>query len=149
LGRPGRPRPAARLLIADDYDAYLLAGDETALPAIARRLEEMPPGAPALVLIEVADQAEQRHLPTAANAAITWLFRNGTPPGRSTLLQDALQSATLPRGDVHAWIAAEIETARTLRRYMIEQAGFDRSQIRAAGYWRLGEQGAHTRLDEE
>jgi NADPH-dependent ferric siderophore reductase len=141
--------PRGSLLIPDDYDAYLLAGDETALPAIARRLEEMPPGAPAMVLIEVADAAEQRHLPSAANAAVTWLFRNGTPPGKSTLLEDALRSAVLPSGDVHAWIAAEIETARSLRRYLIEHARFDRSQIRAAGYWRLGEQGAHSRLDEE
>ena len=67
--------PRGSFLAPDDYDAYLLAGDETALPAISRRLEEMPPGVRAIVLVEVADRHEERHLPTAANASIVWLHR--------------------------------------------------------------------------
>jgi NADPH-dependent ferric siderophore reductase len=141
--------PRGSTLIAEDYDAYLIAGDESALPSIARRLEEMRPGTPAIVLIEVADEAERRHLPTAANAAITWLFRRGAPAGRTSLLADAVRGLTLPRGDVHAWIAGEIDTARTLRRILIEQRRMSRAQIHAAGYWRLGAEGAHARLDEE
>ena len=47
--KPGRRLgiggPRGSVIMADDYDAYLLVGDETALPAIARRLEEMPPRA--------------------------------------------------------------------------------------------------------
>ena len=47
--------PRSSVLMPDAYDAYLLVGDETALPCIARRLEELPPGARAIALIEVAD----------------------------------------------------------------------------------------------
>jgi len=140
--------PRGSMLIPEDYDAYLLAGDESALPAIARRLEEMRPGTPAVVLIEVADAAEQRHLPTAAQAAVTWLHRNGAPAGTTSLLADALRAQKLPSGDLHAWIAGEIETARTLRAMLMEQAGLVRAQIHAAGYWRIGEAASHTRLED-
>ncbi len=132
----------------DDCNGLLLVGDETALPAIGRRLEEMTPGVSAFVLVEVADAREERHLPTAANARIVWLHRNGAPAGASSLLERALQAQALPSWNIHAWLAGEIETARRLRRYLIEQ-GLPRERIRAAGYWRLGEPGAHARIDDD
>ena len=138
--------PRGSFLTPDDYDTYLLAGDETALPAIARHLEELRAGIPAVVLVEVADAAEERHLPTAANASITWLHRNGAPAGTTTLLDQALRDLQLPEGDTYAWIAAEVDTARRLRRYLVEEEGFLRDQVRAAGYWRLGSVGEHTVL---
>jgi NADPH-dependent ferric siderophore reductase len=140
--------PRGSILTPDDYATTLLAGDETALPAIARHLAEMQPGARVLALIEVADPAEERHLPTAGNAIITWLHRNGAPAGTTPLLHQALRNLTLSSTDTYAWIAAEIETARTLRRHLIEERNFARDQIRAAGYWRLGEEGAHTTLSD-
>jgi NADPH-dependent ferric siderophore reductase len=141
--------PRGSYLAPDDYDTYLLAGDETALPAIARYLEEMRPDARALVLIEVADRSEERQLPTAANAAIIWLHRDGIAPGTPTLLEQALGNLMLPRVDVFAWLAGETETVRRLRRYLIEEQGLSRNQLRAAGYWRIGEAGAHARLDDD
>ena len=139
--RGSRPTP-------DDCDSFVLAGDETALPAIARHLEEMRPGVRALVLIEAADRREERHLPTAANASVTWLPRDGVPAGRSNLLERALRELKLPTGDTYAWLAAEIETTRRLRRHLLEKEGLTRDQVRATGYWRLGEAGAHGRLDD-
>ena len=139
--------PRASLLTPDDYDTYLLAGDETALPAISRHLEELRPGVRAFVLLEVADGAEERHLPTAANAAIHWLHRAGQPAGTTTLLEDALRHLQLPQGDTYAWIGAELATARKLRRHLVEEEGLAREQIRAAGYWRLGAAGEHVVLD--
>jgi NADPH-dependent ferric siderophore reductase len=123
-------------------------GDETALPAMSRFLEEMAPGVRALVLIEAADAREFRKLPSAANAEITWLYRDGSPAGQSGLLETALRALMLPDGATHAWLAGEIETVRRLRAYLLAEEGFSKSQIRAAGYWRLGEAGAHTRLED-
>ena len=140
--------PRGSLLIPDDYDAYLLVGDKSALPAIARRLEEMAPGAVVFALIEVGDRREERHLPTAANARIDWLYRDGADAGAATALELALQTLELPSGDIHAWIAAEIDVARRLRRRLIDERGFPRSQIRAAGYWRKGEAGVHARIED-
>ena len=140
--------PRGSLIVPDDYDAYLIAGDETALPAIARRLEEMQAGVLALVFIEVDSRDEERHLPTAANARIIWLSRNGVAAGQTSLLLDAISATALPEGDVHAWVATEIATARALRHFLVEQAGFSRADIRAAGYWRLGAAGAHERVED-
>ena len=139
--------PRGSLIIPEDYDAYLLMGDETALPAIARRLEEMSPGACAIVFIEVADRHEERHLATAANADVTWLHRNSKPAGISGLLEAALQSLELPSGEIHAWVACEIETARRLRNYLTEVAGLPRRQVKAAGYWKMGDAGVHGKID--
>jgi NADPH-dependent ferric siderophore reductase len=141
--------PRGSLLIPDDYDAYLLVGDETALPAISRRLEEMPPGTRVQVVIEVADRDEERHLPTAASAQIIWLHRDSMPEGTAVLLEEGLKSLTFPKGDIHAWIAGEIEVARRLRHYLIDERGFSRNQIKAAGYWRRGVPGAHTKIGDE
>ena len=140
--------PRGSFLVPEDFDAYVLVGDETALPAIARRLEEMRAGTRAIVLIEVADRKEERYLPTAANASITWLHRNGIPAGGGTLLERALESTTLPKGDIHAWLAGEIDTIRRLRTHLVETRGLPRDQVRAAGYWRIGESNSHARLED-
>ncbi len=145
--RLGVAGPRGSMLIPEDYAAYLLAGDETALPAIARRLEEMHPGTRALVLIEIADAAEERHLPTAANAEIMWLHRRGAEPGTTRLLDEALWSARLPAADLHAWIAGEIDTVRRLRTQLIER-GLARPDIRATGYWRLGHADSHGTIED-
>jgi NADPH-dependent ferric siderophore reductase len=139
--------PRGSLIIPEDYDAYLLIADETGLPAIARRLEEMAPGTGVVVIIEVADRHEERHLPTAANAHITWLRRNGKPTGLSGLLETAIEALTLPSGEIHAWIACEIEVARRLRNHLTEVRGLPRTQIKAAGYWKIGAAGAHDKID--
>ncbi len=134
--------PRGSTLIPDDYAAYLLVGDETALPAIARRLEELRPGQRAHVLIEVADAAEERPLATAADASIAWVHRGGGG-------LDAALDAILPaERDVHAWIACEIETARRLRARLVEVHGFDRAQIKAAGYWRVGDADGGGRIED-
>lgn len=139
--------PRGSLLVPEDYDTYLLAGDETALPAIARRLEEMQPGARAIALIEVENRDEERHLPTAANASIHWLHRNGRPAGQPELLERTLRSVRLPDGDTHAWLAGEIDTIRRLRTHLIEDRKIPRTDIKAAGYWRTGLAGAHGKID--
>ena len=140
--------PRSSFLLPDDYNTYLFTGDETALPAIARHLEELPPGTRALALIEVAGPLEERHLPTAANATIQWLHRGATQASRSTLLMQALKTLELPPGDTHAWLAGEIETVRAMRGYLIAEEAIPRAQIRAAGYWRLGQPATHARLDD-
>ena len=140
---PKRSRPPQ-----DDRDGLLLVGDETALPAIGRQLEELTPGISAFVLVEVADAREERYLPTAANARVTWLHRDGVPAGASSLLERALSALDPPSWDIHAWLAGEIETVRRLRRLLMER-GLPRERIRAGGYWRVGEPDAHARVEDD
>jgi NADPH-dependent ferric siderophore reductase len=51
--------PRGSLIISDDFDWWLLIGDETALPSIARRVEGLAAGVHAITLVAVAGAAEE------------------------------------------------------------------------------------------
>jgi NADPH-dependent ferric siderophore reductase len=122
-----RPPPEA--------DWALIAGDETALPAVAGILAWLPASTQARVWIEVPHLEDLCELPTAATAEITWLIRVGSP-GRSLL--HAVQAADLPDGAPYAWIAGEARAVRELRRHLVDERGFGRAAVTFTGYWRLG-----------
>lgn len=127
----GGPRGSA--VIPDDFDWYLLVGDETALPAIGRRLEELRPGVPAASFVI----AEPQPLTTAAVWTARWIARDGKADD-AALLQAALDSYALPAGDGFVWIAAEAQTARSLRSYVTGQRDHPKAWTKAAGYWTRG-----------
>lgn len=120
---------------------YLLAGDETALPAIAAILRALPAGAPATVFVEVADTAEEQPLPTEADAEISWLHRDGRPAGANDLLECAVRAASLPAGTTDAWVAGERSAVLAVRRHLLEERGFPRHRVRPTTYWRHGQSG--------
>jgi NADPH-dependent ferric siderophore reductase len=132
------PSPAYRP--AADVDGYLLAGDETALPAIAAILRELPATARARVLVEVADAAEEQPLPTRAAAEVTWLHRDGRPTGGTDLLERTVRDAALP-ARAEAWVAGERSAVLAVRRHLLGERGFDRHRVRPTTYWRLGQSG--------
>ncbi len=136
--------PRGSLLAPGDYDCYLLAGDQSALPAIGRRLEELPTGTRAIVIVEIADEAEQRYLPSAASLSITWLSRRG---GAEPML-GALRDLDWPPGDVHAWMAGELGVIGLLREHLITRRGIGRDHIRASGYWKHGAVASHGRIED-
>ncbi|NJP68575.1 siderophore-interacting protein [Streptomyces spiramenti] len=117
-----------------DTDWVLLAGDETALPAIAGILDRLPAGTEARVFLEIPDPADRRWLPTRASSEVTWTCR-----GRSAVqLHDAIRAARLPSGTPYAWIAGEAAGVKQLRRHLVGERGFDRRQVTFTGYWRSG-----------
>ncbi|GCE82263.1 siderophore-interacting protein [Komagataeibacter diospyri] len=140
--------PRGSFIIPDDYAAYLLMGDETALSAIARRLAELPSTAHVTVMVEVADARDERPLKTSSHATVHWLHRNGVPAGHSMVLPDALAAFSLTSPDTHAWIGAEIGIARHLRDLLLTEKGLPRDQVRAAGYWRLGAADGGARVED-
>jgi NADPH-dependent ferric siderophore reductase len=117
----------------------LLAGDETALPAISRILAEAPPTTRGVALLEVAGPEEEQRLPAPVGVELRWLHRAGTAPGKSTLLADAVAALDRPAGDdVFAWVAAESAAVRTIRADLRGRWGLGRAQHHAIGYWRRG-----------
>jgi len=129
-GGPLGDRPARRLL---------LAGDETALPAISRILAAAPGDTGGVALIEVAGPQEEQPLPAPAGVTVHWLHREGTAPGESTLLADAVAALDpFPEDDVFAWVAAESGAVRTIRADLRGRWGLGRAQHHAIGYWRRG-----------
>ena len=146
--RLGVGGPRGSFVLPDDLDWYLLAGDETALPAIGRRIEELPASARILALIEVADVAERQELPSRPGLEITWLERGGAPAGGAERLAAALEAVTLPPGEGHAWVACESEVARRLRRVLVERHVLPKERIKAAGYWRRGAAATHDTVED-
>ena len=101
---PGEPvwvaGPPAGLAVPEHYDRYLLAGDTTALPAIARWVEGMPSAARGWVFVEVADATEEIDLAAPEGVTVTWLHRDGVAAGRSDVLARAVRGVGHPRRGV-------------------------------------------------
>ncbi|QQR39323.1 siderophore-interacting protein [Devosia rhizoryzae] len=129
--------PRGSMVVPMTFDWYLLAGDETALPAIGRRIEELGAGAKILAFIEVENAAEEQRFQTAADLSLTYLHRKRAPAGTTTLIQDAIAAATFPAGIAYAYIAGEVAMSRAVRADL-EARGFNPEYIKAAGYWNRG-----------
>ena len=139
--------PRGSFLVTGAFDWYLLVGDDTALPAIARRLAELPPGARAIVIAEVDNVAEEQRWQSAATVQQTWLHRDGRPAGDAALLERAVAECSLPSGQGYAWIACESNVARTLRQRLLER-GLNKQWIKAAGYWKRGASATHDKFED-
>lgn len=144
--RIGVGGPRGSFIVPTDFDGHLLIGDDTALPAIARRLAELPAGAATLVLAEVDGPADELPMDSAADVTMVWVHRQGRPHGQSALLE-RLQGLTLPAGDIHAWVACETHTAKALRAHLVGERGVQAAWIKAAGYWRQGAAASHETIE--
>jgi NADPH-dependent ferric siderophore reductase len=150
--RLGVGGPRGSFIVPTDFDWHLLIGDDTALPAIFRRLGELPPGARAVVLAEVDGPEDHVELPSAADVEVIWVHRGvapGTPAASTTgmPLVDALRATRLPEGDFHAWIGCESAAAKALRAHLVDERNAHPKWIRASGYWRRGSDATHDTHD--
>jgi NADPH-dependent ferric siderophore reductase len=132
----GGPRGSA--VVPDDFDWYVLIGDESALPAIGRRVEELRAGVPAITLGVVDGADDEQTFVTDAAWTGHWVHRNETSATDAELLVGALQNLTLPAGEGFVWIAAETTVAKTLRAHVLDTLGHRREWTKAAGYWTRG-----------
>jgi len=124
--------PRGSMIVPDIFDSYLLIGDETALPAIARRLEGLASNRKALVVIEVENGAEQQVLESAAQVNVIWVLREG---GKDNLLTTVKQLQA-PKGNLYAWVATETKVSRQIRRVLLDEHGLNEQFVKAVGYWR-------------
>ncbi|MFD6531738.1 SIP domain-containing protein [Streptomyces sp. NPDC060184] len=120
-------------------DWLLVAGDDTALPAIGRLLDELPPGTRAQVFIEIAEDAHRQELRELPGVVVTWLVRSGAPAGTASLLTESVRGARWWPGQVFAWLAGEHTAVRDMRRHLVEDRGVPKEDIDFSGYWRRAE----------
>ena len=163
--RPGSGRPwgvewaptaAARSL--------LLAGDETAVPAVCAILESLggPPRS-VTALLEVPEAGDAVDVALPAEATLRWLPRDGAAHG--SRLVPAVHAALgelgvastpaappeevddellweVPEGNAasgcYAWLAGEAGVVKTLRRRLVGDLGVPRGAVAFMGYWRQG-----------
>ncbi|WP_026930696.1 siderophore-interacting protein [Glycomyces tenuis] len=137
--KPGEPLrfagPGGAYAPAADAEWHLLAGDESALPAIAAALERLPAGARARAFVEVAGPEEEQKLETAGDVELTWLHRGGARVGERLLA--AVRGLDLG-GDVQAFVHGEAGFVKELRRLLVRERGLPKGRTSISGYWRLG-----------
>lgn len=138
---PGDPvalwGPRTAFAPPDGTDRYLLVADETGLPAVAGILEWVPADVPVHVVAEAADPAAWPALPAHPSATVTWLDRSGAPPGRTSLLADAVGALDLELdARTYVWGGAESRAMTAVRRHVRDERGLAREQVSLVAYWR-------------
>ncbi len=130
--------PRGGHLLDPDARWRLLAGDETALPAIGSILDALPADTvPAFVVVEVPSIDDVQPLRASAAQKINWLPRatNSNPAG--CLLEQKISSLAFPSGPGQIFLAAESTAVRRIKQDLarrVPQANMD-----AKGYWLLGQ----------
>ncbi|MFF8372351.1 siderophore-interacting protein [Streptomyces lydicus] len=119
-----------------DADWHLLAGDESALPAVAASLARIPAGVPVHAFIEVAGPEERQELAAPAGATVHWLYRGAAPVGRE--LVAAVRDLEFPAGRVQAFVHGEAGFVKELRRLLRVEREIPRESLSISGYWRAG-----------
>jgi NADPH-dependent ferric siderophore reductase len=139
--------PKGSKIIPPAFDWYLLIGDETALPAIGRRLEELPASTNALVIVEVDAPEFQIALRSEARLSVTWCHRRGATSHTAPLL-DALRQLSLPAGEGFTWAAGESAVIKAIRAYLTGAKGIGKDRIRASSYWKPGDESVHETFED-
>ncbi|MBS9534188.1 siderophore-interacting protein [Mycobacterium sp. M1] len=132
------PDPAA--------DWHLLAGDESALPAIAAALEALPADAVGKAFIEIAGPEYEIALHAPPGVQVSWIYRGGRADlvgadraGDNAPLIEAVTGASWLPGQVQVFIHGEAQAVmHNLRPYIRKQRGVDPKWASISGYWRRG-----------
>jgi NADPH-dependent ferric siderophore reductase len=132
------PDPAA--------DWHLLAGDETALPAISVALEALPANAIGKAFIEIAGPEDEIPLIAPDGIQINWIYRGGRADligedraGDHAPLIEAVQTAAWLPGQVHAFVHGEAQAVmHNIRPYIRKDREVDAKWASISGYWRRG-----------
>jgi NADPH-dependent ferric siderophore reductase len=131
--------PGRGYAIDRNATAFLLAGDETAIPAISQLLEALPAAASVQVHIEVARPDARLALPRHPRAEISWWdLPDGARAG--DMLVASVRGATIGAETV-VWVAGEAAAVQRIRRHVFDDLGLPRSQTTVRGYWKHGRGG--------
>lgn len=127
--------PRGSRIVPYSFDWYLMIGDETAIPSIARRLEEFPQGVQAVAIIEVDSEADQIQFESKGSVALHWVFRKGVPAGQFNGLRETVMGVPIPSGDYFAWVSTEKAQALEIKDLLLNIKGAKEEWIKATGYW--------------
>ncbi|OBK25288.1 siderophore-interacting protein [Mycobacterium asiaticum] len=148
--QPGEPihlmGPSGAYTPDPTADWHLLAGDESALPAIAAALEALPETAVGKAFIEVAGPDDEIELTAPEGVEVNWVLRGGradlVPEDRAgdhAPLIEAVTTAPWLPGQVHVFIHGEAQAVmHNLRPYIRKERGIEAQWASISGYWRRG-----------
>ncbi|HEX3838881.1 MAG TPA: siderophore-interacting protein [Steroidobacteraceae bacterium] len=123
----------------------LLAGDESAIPAIATIVEAAPPGIRLEVLLEVNDAADEFAVaPRRPDVGIRWLHRaqpivgHGGAARAGVELFTAVRAFQPPAGGGGIYVACEADAMRRLRHHLLIERALPPEWVTTRGYWKQG-----------
>jgi NADPH-dependent ferric siderophore reductase len=147
---PGQPvylmGPSGAYAPDPSADWHLLAGDESALPAIAAALEALPADATGKAFIEIAGPEDEIDLTVPESVQLNWIYREGRADlvgddraGDNAPLVEAVTTALWLPGQAQVFIHGEAQAVmHNLRPYIRKQRGVDAKWASISGYWRRG-----------
>lgn len=141
--RAGQPLvvggPRGSMIIPTDYDWHLLIGDDSALPAVHRRLEELPEGGRARVIMQLGDAGDRRTFTSRADVQVDWVQTSDD-------LLAAVAALPLPAGEGFAWAAGEAAVMARVRQLLVDKA-LPKEAMKVAAYWKAGTEAFHETLE--
>lgn len=148
--QPGQPMylmgPGGAYAPDPSADWHLLAGDESALPAIAAALEALPDNAVGKAFIEISGPEDEIALAAPKSVQVNWIYRGGradlVPEDRAgdhAPLIEAVKTTQWLPGQVHVFIHGEAQAVmHNLRPYIRKDRAVDAEWASISGYWRRG-----------
>lgn len=127
--------PGGRFEIEQSDNRWWIAGDASAVPAVATLIEALPSDAVAEVHLEIDDAGDEIALPEHPGVDVTWHLRARVTPGQTLL--DALHDADIAP-DTHLWAGCEAAAVRRIRAHALGELALPRTQVTTRGYWRIG-----------
>lgn len=131
--------PGGAYAPAADVDWHLLAGDLSAMPAIAAALEALPSSAKGVALLEVESEADVLDLTAPEGVEVSWLVNPDTDD--VAFLARAVDAAAWPteaaKGAVQVFAHGERESIKAVRK-VLKQREVPREAISISGYWARG-----------
>lgn len=132
--------PRGSMVIPADYDWHLLVGDASALPALCRRVAELPADARVHVLALLPEDADGIGLPASSHVRLTQVQDD------AALLQ-SLRAMPWPDGEGFVWCAGEAALMKQVRHLVLDERAHPKEAARIAAYWKRGVSDHHERLD--
>lgn len=128
--RGSRPAPAG-------MSRVILGADETALPAVARWIEQLPAEVEICAFVELANDSDAVYLDpeTVHRAHVIWLSKGTGALERAIRGLGELDESTF------VWVAGEADALVSIRRYLRRELGLPATQVKVDGYWKKGEAG--------
>lgn len=134
----------------------VLAGDESALPAVLGVLRDLPADATGHAVIEVPDLADRQEVTAPEGVRVHWIARaTASRPGAEALgvlreldLADLVAPGPVAPGParpaadegvddtLQAFMVGEQQLATGGRRYLVNELGVPKAQVKFCGYWR-------------
>lgn len=133
------------MVLEGEPDGWLLAGDETAIPAIRRFAARIPAGVPARIAIEV--RGPEHELALDAAVPVEWIHRGSAPAGTAlAAFLESLVAEDRPGTAPFVFVAAESSIVKP-GRALLERWSVDPAQAVVKGYWKRGEAEYHARTE--